>query len=695
MNRANERNAAIAYATGVLDDLYDQWRNAMSLAQDPNQHVYGLSTMELMYGKASSGTSVPNTLPLTCPLTSGTASHVLFRPYNTYLNVNQKYAAANDKTYWNVIAANQYSEPLTTMVSGSTSPNIDMRPQAENGTSSRLRIREYYLASVCVAFGRDASPHADGSRNSPEGYVTVQRLFVRSGRNVFDNFLFSVQPVTEIHPGAAMNIKGNIYVGGDLYTAHSSLQIRGDTSFTGSWSMDYAPSDTNHKDTPSLNSSDASNSFPNGLPHQGSQQKLIDTPLSSLDHVFMDDTNSNDSDTASGATANPNDNGYRELVEVADRTKSDPLQTDTSGNSERLSNFHNADYRIDVDANNNVTIYKGSVNQASDVNGNATAFTPLSTTDPEYQAFVSGGTDSHGTSHPAILTTNVGFTDNREGTTVRAVELDVSALNYYLTTSGSYPHISDNVGGNNGTGGDGLAIYIQDTTSGTLSNVKGYQLSSGTAKPVTNLSSALRGVRIKNGGTVPSIGLTVATPNPVYIWGDLNTGGTSTGTSGSFPHSDTDQNPSATDSSGNGPSEHVSSYNKATTVIVADAINILSRAWTDQNACTHSWDPTPANTTINAALMSGNVPSKNSSSGYSGGIENFPRLHESWGGCYITIHGAFSLLYDSELAKGSWTGNDYGVPNRCWFFDSDTLQDHNPPGFPIAYTYDRGSWLVK
>ena len=63
--------------------------------------------------------------------------------------------------------------------------------------------------------------------------MTVQRPFVRAGRNLFDNFLFSTQPVTEIHPGAPMYVNGTIYAGGDLYTGTNNLNFLQDVSYTG------------------------------------------------------------------------------------------------------------------------------------------------------------------------------------------------------------------------------------------------------------------------------------------------------------------------------------------------------------------------------------------------------------------------------------------------------------------------------
>ena len=95
-------------------------------------------------------------------------------------------------------------------------PNASDRPTPENGTRSSLRVRLHYLASVTVNFPGPTSINAS---------VTIQRDFVRAGRNIFDNFYFGTQKATEMHPGAPMYISGTCYIGGDLYTAHDYLHF--------------------------------------------------------------------------------------------------------------------------------------------------------------------------------------------------------------------------------------------------------------------------------------------------------------------------------------------------------------------------------------------------------------------------------------------------------------------------------------
>lgn len=653
MRRSVDRAAAIAYGSGVLESLYDQWRLAMTNTTDHTAHSSGLSDNELLNISATSPATsgVPltppstSTLPLPAGVTTGT--------------LPSTYQVSGGSTWWSVVAADPYMNPIAsgTMASGTS------RPYIEAGTNSKLRIRMYYVASVAVNF--------------PNGSVIVQRMFTRAGHNIFENLLFSLQPVTEIHPGPDMYINGTIYAGGDLYMAHSQLHLQQDVSYTGSYYLNYkGGANANYQyssgsstltegssfwdsrynsTTPTITSS----AWPsNDPPHKGTQQKLIDTSMSSLNPNWYDDPLSNNTvDT----TNYPNGSGYEEIVKtVSNSSVHDPLQVDATSN-ERLAN--NSDYRIVVDVNNNVTIYKG------------TSTTALTTSDPQY------------TTIKGALTPNTSIDDVRTGDNIRLVNVNVGTI----TTAFNAGTITNNTT----TASNGLLLYIQDTSYGTkVTNVNGYTVTSGTAKASTTITStAARGVRLINGATIPSGGLTIASPNPVYIQGDYNTGSTSsTYSSSAQPASN---GSSAYPTSTATPSPVLSSYTKGSSAIAADAVNILSNKWTDASAIVSisaGSAPAATATTINAAIVAGNVPTTSSS--YSGGIENFPRFLENWSGINFTIYGSLALLYNSSQATGPWSRTLYSPPNRRWFFDS-LLQNFNPPGFPIAYNYDRGKWSLR
>ncbi|HWB59109.1 MAG TPA: hypothetical protein VG733_06445 [Chthoniobacteraceae bacterium] len=664
MKRSIDRDTAIAYGDGVLDDLFDQWRSAMT-----NSSMTATQKRNGPTGAQLTGTGSGN-FGITITTTGSSSIHV--PPTNMSL------------TSWGLVAGTPYG---TALASGSS-------PTLENGSNSSLLIRMYYVATATVSF--------------PHGSVTVQRIFTRAGTNIFNNFLYSSQPVTELDPGATMSVNGTIYAGGNLYLDNSNLTLLQDVSYTGSMATTLAPGNNEGapSGTPTWPSSDP--------PHLGVSQNLIDVVTSELDQNFVSSGGYYDPgvySTTNSVTQDVNDKGYHELIEQASSgTQADPLQLDTASgtataDNERLAS--NADYRIFVDGSNNVTIYKGSTQLTSGA---------------EYNAIL------------GALTTNTAFYDGRVGDTVRAITVDVGKI----TTAYNAGTIKDNNTFEGATANDGLLLYIQDTSAvnatitGSSATVSGSAVTtnnynynivasgtnglhttalSGTSSHVT--SSFARGVRLVNGGSLPASnstnvtgGLTIASPNPVYVQGDYNTGSTYSGsfsssgmTYSNTPSSDgTNAYPSGTST----PAWTSGSYTEQTSVIAADAVTILSNGWSDSTSNSSLSSRTPLNTTINSAIVAGNVPTAfvvshfNVSTDYSGGIENFPRLLENWSGYNLTIHGSFALLYNSEQAVQPWqpTGNYYNAPNRRWFFDT-TLQNYNPPGFPAAYTYTRGRWMTK
>jgi hypothetical protein len=597
-NHSTVRAQEIAYADGVMEMLYDQWRYAFSTSTTTSDRTNGLSNSEL--------------------------ASILSAPNSTQLPVPPNVVLVS----WSVQAA----DPMLNALTGTTAT-----PTPESGTKSSTLQRLNYLATVQIT---STSP------GSPETY-TLQRNFVRGGTNLFQNFYFGTQPNAEFHPGPNMYISGTVYIGGNLYTATSGMHFLQDVTFTGSMTLNYRSNDPRYGITaPTINPATGGNWNLQDPPHVGSAQKLFDFPMSSLDPNFTDDPISNDVDS----DGNPNNDGYHELIETAVAGHSDPLQLDPLL-SERL--VTSADYQIYVNATNGLTIYKG------------TSTTPLTATSPDYIALNSA------------LTTNMALYDPRQGDNVRLVSVNVGTL----TTAYAGGQITDNNGGN-----DGLTLYIQDISAGTsVSTTLG-------GSPVTSNSN--RAVMLTNGGNLPynatnGTGFSVVTPNPVYIQGDYNSGYTGSTQPASNTATATYNPPTVN------PSPVVSGYTRAPAAVAADSINILSNAWSNTNSTSSGPNgngPQATNTTVNAALIGGTVPTTTGS--YSGGTENFTRFLEDWSGAYFTLYGCLAPLYDSEQAKGTWSSARYSPPTRCWYYDT-ILEDNNPPGFRVAQTYQRGIRLVR
>ena len=177
------------------------------------------------------------------------------------------------------------------------------------------------------------------------------------------------------------------------------------------------------------------------------------------------------------------------------------------------------------------------------------------------------------------------------------------------------------------------------------------------------------GVRLINGQTLPSAGLTVATLSPLYVKGHYNAPSGSLGTT----------NTSAT----------------VPALLVADAITILSGAWADTNSTSVLNARTANNTTVNAAVIAGIAPTGNGY--YSGGVENFFRLLEKWAGDTLTFNGSMVVLFPSQIATAPWGASPevYIPPTRAYAHDVNFKNASKlPPGTPEVRTLIRAQWAM-
>jgi hypothetical protein len=185
----------------------------------------------------------------------------------------------------------------------------------------------------------------------------------------------------------------------------------------------------------------------------------------------------------------------------------------------------------------------------------------------------------------------------------------------------------------------------------------------------TQTPSTQSGVRIVNGDVLPSTGLTIATPNPIFLEGDYNVplaGLGTTNTAGTVP-----------------------------AALIGDSITLLSEAWLEANSALPVTSRVATNATVNAALIAGIVPSGGGY--YSGGLENLPRLLEDWTGKTLTINGSFVCLYNSTISTSPWGASPdvYKPPTRNWSFDPrfKTLSGL-PPSTPEVRTVIRRGWQM-
>ena len=267
---------------------------------------------------------------------------------------------------------------------------------------------------------------------------------------------------------------------------------------------------------------------------------------------------------------------------------------------------------------------------------------------------------------PFLTLTNT-FTDQRENKTVTVADIDVGRLKTWLVTNTMVSTKFPNVAGVYNAGVFPNIMYVADNRPSS--------------------STVLPAVRLINGGIIPTnmspsgqpTGFTMATPNPLYVKGDYNDPSgaqNSTDTSQTFPAS-----------------------------LVSDALSILSRNWVDSQSALSLGSGSKAkavSTTINAAILAGNVPSTGADvNSYSGGVMNLPRLLEDWGNgsssVVLTINTSMVNLFSSSRATTQFQspGVYYYAPTRQFSFDINFMnQARIPPGTPILGAILRSKWAV-
>ena len=253
-----------------------------------------------------------------------------------------------------------------------------------------------------------------------------------------------------------------------------------------------------------------------------------------------------------------------------------------------------------------------------------------------------------------LVDTNLIF-NPRENSYVRTTQIDVSRFKTWAenATNPITPYLLGKSTIN--------IVYVDDKRTPTAVGP------GGTVVPVEP------GVELINGQQLPNAGLTVATPDPVYVVGDYNT--TSDGANFSR-------------------SVNTTTFTRPASIL-GDSINVLSTAWSDANSFLGLSSRVAADTTVNAAFLTGIVPTGNGF--YSGGVENLPRFLENWSGKNFYYNGSMVVMLNSQIATAPWgSANTYSPPARHWAFDVNFLdQTKLPPGTPQVLFLNRLTWLFQ
>ena len=532
------------------------------------------------------------------------------------------------------------STTVNALVSGANRPavpaqmdivNLSVTPVDANGVASAtpVPVQNYKKANV-YTYVSSVTLHSSGIGG--DRTVTLRRNFVYTQVPPASNLFFS-QGNFELYKPAAMTIGGDVHTNADAHisTGTSATNL----TFQASAQVSYVGAYDNSAPAGASTWNNSGTNYPptyaNGLNNQVKQV----TATTGIGQGSAADYDAN----------NPNANGgNRELIEQPVAGSPDPA----SIASNRLFNTAGLLVSVSGPVDGAAVLLPTGLNTYS--GGNLTIKAQNGVTMTGVQAIAIQSAISNATRNSSNQLVRSTLYDKRELANIPITNLNVGTLTPILNTLPGWLKANDN---NNN------AIYVNDT------------------------SATKSAVRVTNGGVLPTNGLTIATEGGLYVQGDYNTGTTS--------------NPNAVPSNASpaaGATTTVTGYTTKPAALVADAVMLLSNGWSDSNASSAVGSRNATSTTYNVALISGYVPStatgQNGRSGYSGGMNNFPRLLESWTGDSMTLSGAFVSLWQSQKYTGQWdTGDIYVPPARYWSFDKNLL-GNVLPGIPASTSLARG-----
>ena len=491
-----------------------------------------------------------------------------------------------------------------------------------------------YIASADVTLPALGN-RVSGGTGKGNVVAKVRRVFQRQGASPMDFAIFYKDPL-EIHPGAPFIVDGPVHTNSTLWTGHNTLTFEDRVTFGSSWAVDFMRDENGTLvDLNHAGETPTKPGYPDGMP----PAHVNPFELPTISNIINANT----------------DSDYREVIEPPVTGIIDPYKDQRYWNQ--------ASIIIEVSDNSNKKTRGWDGIKGDD-------FVNLYTVNPSTgvtTAITSGALFDMFQSTGAI-TTDQSIQDNREGVTYQIATLDVAKI---VTTVkiGNPSYTYNNFGG---------IVYIYDK-SATAGN--------------------RRAIRVQNANKIPTAGLTIASNNAVFVQGDFNTGGNGT-TNNNVPSN------MATNLASNGtykdpanpPDPQVAGYTRAPAAVLADAANILSNNWQDNNSTATLSARRATATTINAAIISGIVPTNiNGNGSYSGGAENFPRFLEDWSNVPVNYYGSMVELYHSQQAIGKWTMvNNYNAPARNWFYDKN-FKTTRPKGSMTmgSVTYLKGRWTVQ
>lgn len=311
------------------------------------------------------------------------------------------------------------------------------------------------------------------------------------------------------------------------------------------------------------------------------------------------------------------------------------------------------------------------------------------------------------TAPSGLITTTRRMRDNREGKVVNMVDIDVGLLRNVVVSGGDaeatkvqnawtgavYVEVEDP------TRGFTTTSDIPIATGARSAQVAGAGTGTGTATAVR----LINGQRLPNRpGANSEAGFSFVTNAPVYVAGHYNANGVL------GPEETPDGSERLPDPGWDaGTPTNYADDIEVPALVAGDAINILSQAWVDGTGkpigdgkesnldTADNRGRLPVHTEISTVVMGGIVETDSGRADYSGGVENYFRLHEHWGqsGNQKTLRyrGSIVALFTSAYGASEWAfgGSRYTAPTRNWGFHDFLRNDRSPPFTPSIRTFRR------
>ena len=460
---------------------------------------------------------------------------------------------------------------------------------------------------------------------SHETTVQVSRTFTKADAPIFQTAIFFEDDL-ELHPGENMTIDGPIVTNHRLFASAPSGKSLIFSSYV-SYNKDYGYSEQ----PPAATGYSTSNWQPPTYSGSKASQLSMADRIEPAGKEMRDEFNTGD--------ANPNNDGYRELIQRPVSGYPDPQ------NIARFRMYNQASLKVLV---SQTTTSGNPPTQTVTVLGHGGS--------PVDPAVATKILDALGLRTPIY--------DRREQQNVSVTPVDVSKLNAAV--------LQMNTAGNPADKFNGI-IYFSDVSPDA--NKRAFRLENGAQLPTYD----------KPVNSPPDVrGFTVATDGGIYIKGDYNTyGGTQPVPSAVMADAVMILSNNWSDTNAANPLHGVDDPMNPSTTLPGTARNATA-------------------TTVQTAIMAGTIPTgydptpndpyNGDNYGPSGGAHNFPRLLENWSGVPFTFKGSMVQLFTSSMFTGPWTtGDNYSPPNRIWSSNPD-LAKHPSPGLFSFTTYSRGPW---